>query len=232
MAVADWGGMLILEKVLGTQPETQSFMYFFGMALVVFSLRRIGDRRGERAKLLAAEQHAQTMSMRDPLTQLPNRRQFQNDVSNVLKDSDNKMSVLSLGLSQFKKLNEVYGHLGCDEALLQIGSRIRERAAPGDFFARIATTSLPCACRAATPNMRAGSPVRWSTPSGRRSRSASSSTRSAPASGSPRPAAATDGRWAVALRSCALSRARAIHTASSPRKWTPTSASGRCWRRT
>jgi diguanylate cyclase (GGDEF)-like protein len=45
--------------------------------------------------------------------------------------------VLLLGLDQFKKLNEVYGHLGCDEALLQIGARIREHAAPGDIFARI-----------------------------------------------------------------------------------------------
>ena len=47
------------------------------------------------------------------------------------------MSVLLLGLDQFKKLNEVYGHLGCDEALLQIGNRIRERAGAGDMFARI-----------------------------------------------------------------------------------------------
>ena len=137
MAVVDWGGMVILQKVFGTQAERPSFMYFFGVALVVFSARRISDQRRERAKRLAAELQARTIAMRDPLTQLPNRRQFQNDVSAVLKDSDNKMSVLLLGLDQFKKLNEVYGHLGCDEALLQIGSRIRDRAAPGDIFARI-----------------------------------------------------------------------------------------------
>ena len=128
MAVVDWGGMVLLQRVFGTQAETPSFTYFFGVALVVFTLRRIGDQRGERAKRLAAELQAQTIAMRDPLTQLPNRRQFQNDVSAVLKESDNKMSVLLLGLDQFKKLNEVYGHLGCDEALLQIGTRIRDRA--------------------------------------------------------------------------------------------------------
>jgi diguanylate cyclase (GGDEF)-like protein len=137
IAVADWGGMAILHAVFGPQAEKPSFTYFFGVALVVFSIRRIGDQRGERAKRLAAERDAQTVSLRDPLTQLPNRRQFQNDVGNVLKSSDNKMSVLLLGLEQFKKLNEVYGHLGCDEALLQIGSRIRDCAAPGDMFARI-----------------------------------------------------------------------------------------------
>jgi diguanylate cyclase (GGDEF)-like protein len=137
MAVAEWGGMTVLHKLLGVEPVKPSFLYFFGMALVVFSLRRMGDQRSERAKRLAAEQHAQAVSMRDPLTQLPNRRKFQEDVSKVLKNSDNKMSVLLLGLDQFKKLNEVYGHLGCDEALLQIGIRIRERAAAGDIFARI-----------------------------------------------------------------------------------------------
>jgi diguanylate cyclase (GGDEF)-like protein len=137
MAVADWGGLSILHEVFGTRVEKPSFLYFCGMALVLFSIRRIGDQRRERAKRLAAEHHAHTISMRDPLTQLPNRRQFQNDVSNALKSSSNKMSVLLMGLDQFKKLNEMYGHLGCDEALLQVGSRIRDCANSGDIFARI-----------------------------------------------------------------------------------------------
>ena len=76
-AVTDWGGLSLLHAVLGTQTEKPSFLYFFGMALVLFTLRRIGDQRSERAKRLAAERDAQTASMRDPLTQLPNRRQFQ-----------------------------------------------------------------------------------------------------------------------------------------------------------
>jgi diguanylate cyclase (GGDEF)-like protein len=137
MAVADWGGLSILHKILGTEPAKPSFLYFCGMALVVFSVRRIGDQRRERAKRVAAEDFANAVSMRDPLTQLPNRRQFQNDVSTALRSSGNKMSVLLLGLDQFKKLNEVYGHLGCDEALLQVGSRIRDRATSADIFARI-----------------------------------------------------------------------------------------------
>ncbi len=138
-AITDWGGLALFHSLLGTPPgEKPSFLYFFGMALVLFSLRRIGDQRSERAKRVAAEQTAQTASLRDPLTQLPNRRQFQLDVSAALKNSDNKMSVLLLfGIDQFKKLNEVYGHVGCDEVLLQIGSRIRERAATADIFARI-----------------------------------------------------------------------------------------------
>ena len=99
MAIADWGGLLILQKVLGTQIETPSFLYFCGVALVIFSIRRIGDQRRERIKRVAAEQHAYAVSTRDPLTQLPNRRQFQSDVSAALKSSKNMMSVLLLGLN-------------------------------------------------------------------------------------------------------------------------------------
>ena len=149
--VADWRGLLILEEVLGTQIKTPSFLYFCSVALIVFSVRRIWDQRRERAKRVAAEQHAYAVSTRDPLTQLPNRRQFQSDVSAALKNSNNMMSVLLLGLDQFKKLNEVYGHLGCDEALSQIGSRIRDRAASGDIFARIGDDEFALCLAGADP---------------------------------------------------------------------------------
>jgi diguanylate cyclase (GGDEF)-like protein len=135
--VADWGGLSILRNVLHLEIETPSLLYFCGVALVVFSMRRIGDQRRERAKRVAAEQNAYLASTRDPLTQLPNRRQFQIEVSTALKDSKNAMSVLLLGLNHFRKLNEVYGHLGCDEALSQIGSRIRDSANSSDVLARI-----------------------------------------------------------------------------------------------
>jgi diguanylate cyclase (GGDEF)-like protein len=130
MAIADWGGLAILQRIVGKEFEAPSFLYFCGVALVIFSVRRIADQRRERMKRVAAEHY-------DPLTQLPNRRQFQSDLSAVLKRSNNSLSVLLLGLDQFRKLNEVYGHLGCDEALLQIASRLREAAKPGNLLARI-----------------------------------------------------------------------------------------------
>ena len=111
MLIAEWGGLSILRNVLRIEIESPSVLYFCGAALVVFSMRRIGDQRRERTKRLAAEQNAYLATTRDPLTQLPNRRQFQIDVSTALKNSKKTMSVLLLGLYHFKELNEVYGHL-------------------------------------------------------------------------------------------------------------------------
>jgi len=137
MSIAEWSGLSILRNVLRLEIETPSPLYFWGVALVVFSMRRIGDQRRERAKRVAAERDAYLASTRDPLTQLPNRRQFQIEVSTALTNSKKVMSVLLLGLNHFKQLNEVYGHLGCDEALSQIGSRIRDSVNSSDIFARI-----------------------------------------------------------------------------------------------
>jgi hypothetical protein len=60
--IANWGGLLILQKIVGPQVETPSFLYFFGAALVVFSVRRIVDQRHERMKRVAAEQHVTMVS--------------------------------------------------------------------------------------------------------------------------------------------------------------------------
>src|SRR3954447_466868 len=135
--IAEWGGLSILRNLLQLEIKTPSLLYFVGAALVVFSVRRISDQRRECAKRVAAEQNAYLASTRDPLTQLPNRRQFKIEVSTALNNSKNPMSILLLGLNHFRKLNEVYGHLGCDEALLQIGSRVRDRAHSSEVFARI-----------------------------------------------------------------------------------------------
>ena len=107
------------------------------MALVVFSIRRIIDQRSERTRRVAAERQARVLSMRDPLTQLPNRRQFEAEASTALKRPNSRMTVLLLGLNQFKRLHDVYGHLGCDAALLQVAKRLQDRIDPGNLFARI-----------------------------------------------------------------------------------------------
>ncbi|WFU43579.1 bifunctional diguanylate cyclase/phosphodiesterase [Bradyrhizobium sp. CB82] len=133
LAMMDWGGF----SILGAQQEQPLFLYFVGIALVVFSIRRIIDQRNERVRRVAAEQHAHDVSMRDPLTQLPNRAKFEVEASARLRRPNSRMTVLLLGLSQFKRLHDVYGHLGCDAALLQVARRLQDRIDCESLFARI-----------------------------------------------------------------------------------------------
>jgi diguanylate cyclase (GGDEF)-like protein len=153
VAVTDWGGLSILTWALGTRPEKPSFLYFCGAALVVFSIRRIMDQRCERIRRVAAEEHAQLVSMRDPLTQLPNRRRFEMEASTALQRPNSRMTILLLGLSQFKKLHDVYGHLGCDAALLQVAARLHERIDPGNVFARIGDDEFALSLAHADPEI-------------------------------------------------------------------------------
>jgi diguanylate cyclase (GGDEF)-like protein len=136
LAITEWDGSSIIDRVLGSA-DTPSFVYFVGVALVVFSIRRIIDQRSERIRRVAAEERAHELSIRDPLTQLPNRHQFEFEASAKLKRPNNRMTVLLVGLSQFKKLHDMYGHLGCDAALLQVAKRLRNRLEPDNLFARI-----------------------------------------------------------------------------------------------
>jgi len=153
VAITDWGGLSILHRVLGTRPEKPSFLYFCGIALVVFSIRRIMDQRYERIRRVAAEHHALVLSMRDPLTQLPNRRQFEIEVSTALKRPNSRMTILLLGLGQFKKLHDVYGHLGCDVALLQVAARLQDRIDSGNVFARISDDEFALSLAHADPDI-------------------------------------------------------------------------------
>jgi diguanylate cyclase (GGDEF)-like protein len=137
LAVMDWGGFSIMDRFLGAQHEQPSLLYFVGIALVVFSIRRIIDQRNERVRRVAAEQHAHDLSMRDPLTQLPNRAKFEVEASARLRRPNSRMTVLLLGLSQFKRLHDVYGHLGCDATLLQVTKRLQDRIDSDSLLARI-----------------------------------------------------------------------------------------------
>jgi diguanylate cyclase (GGDEF)-like protein len=110
---------------------------FVGVAFATFGVRRIRDQRGERRKRLVAEQRAHMLSVRDPLTQLPNRRQFETEVSDALRIG-NRPFILLLGLEKFKNLDDLHGYPKCDAALCQISARLRDRVSPANLIARIA----------------------------------------------------------------------------------------------
>ncbi len=87
-------------------------------------------------KLLSASQRqAQT----DELTQLHNRRHFDQEVQRILleRPPERQVAVVMVDLDGFKGINDTFGHHAGDELLRQIASRLRRSLRGGDLLARL-----------------------------------------------------------------------------------------------
>ena len=127
--------LIVIDSVFG-MPQLRPSI-FVGVALATFATRRILDQRHERKQRLAAEERAHTLSVRDPLTQLPNRRQFETQVANALRIGTRPLIVF-VGLHEFRNYDDLYGRLGSDAALCQVAARIARAGTPSELVARIA----------------------------------------------------------------------------------------------
>ncbi len=83
------------------------------------------------------------IAMSDPLTQLPNRRAWQErlaaDQATVASKTDRMrgVCVALLDLDHFKSINQQAGHIGGDQVLRQVGSRLAACRQTGIFAARL-----------------------------------------------------------------------------------------------
>jgi diguanylate cyclase (GGDEF)-like protein len=108
-----------------------------GMAFEAFVLAVILARQFQIAKMdkIVAESYART----DALTQLNNRRGFQ-DISlpiwqNIIREK-RQASVVLLDIDNFKKVNDVYGHDSGDKVLIEVAQCISGASRKGDVIAR------------------------------------------------------------------------------------------------
>ncbi|OZM56983.1 hypothetical protein CIB95_09440 [Lottiidibacillus patelloidae] len=95
----------------------------------------------ERTKeLRIANQQLEKLSFVDGLTNIPNRRFFDNTLEKKWReaDSSNKaLSLLMVDIDNFKQINDTYGHLFGDECLKKIAKLLEtETDAIGKFIAR------------------------------------------------------------------------------------------------
>jgi diguanylate cyclase (GGDEF)-like protein len=77
--------------------------------------------------------------MTDPLTGLPNRREFNQRLEERMagwKRRSEVFSLLLLDVDHFKKLNDVHGHLAGDEVLKELGRCLRSVLRRDDAIAR------------------------------------------------------------------------------------------------
>ncbi len=90
------------------------------------------DRR-MKASLQSARAEMQSQSLRDPLTELPNRQIFEGMLAQAFQRADAtqaKLGLLLINLDGFKDINETLGHRIGDRLLREVAARLRSLAQP------------------------------------------------------------------------------------------------------
>ena len=81
-----------------------------------------------------------TLADTDPLTALPNRRRFLEELDREISRSRRTatpLTVVLLDLDGFKSLNDTYGHAVGDAALIQVARHVRQHLRASDVLARL-----------------------------------------------------------------------------------------------
>jgi diguanylate cyclase (GGDEF)-like protein len=110
------------------------------LGFALFAWSRLRAQRREIRRRRAAEEEARTLAFEDPLTGLPNRRQFDAALRTALAappGADAVHAVFVLDLNGFKRINDLHGHPIGDEALVQTALRLRQAIRDGDIVARL-----------------------------------------------------------------------------------------------
>jgi diguanylate cyclase (GGDEF)-like protein len=100
-------------------------------------------RRSERSRsdLQASAARLTKLSLEDPLTGIANRRRFETEATEALRDSFDKgqdVCVALLDIDRFKQVNDVHGHVVGDKVLQVVAALLTEHVRQEDLAARLA----------------------------------------------------------------------------------------------
>ena len=110
------------------------------VGLLIFSIRRFVEQKREMRRRIAAEQHVRELAFQDPLTGLPNRRQFTDALKAAIAAPPRDGAVHALfllDLNGFKRINDTHGHGVGDEVLIITAQRLLGAMRDGDLAARL-----------------------------------------------------------------------------------------------
>ena len=127
-------------RVRETVLELDEVFAVCALGFGLFAWTRMCAQGREVRRRRAAEDEARALAFEDPLTGLPNRRQFDAALKAALAappGADAVHAVLMLDLNGFKRINDVHGHPVGDEALVQTALRLRRAVRDNDLVARL-----------------------------------------------------------------------------------------------
>ncbi len=108
---------------------------------VYFMVQRdISDRKRAEERMRVLSEQLSYLAAHDPLTGLPNRREFESLLMQAISSAsmeDHEHTLCFADLDQFKVINDTSGHTVGDEVLVQVANHIRGRIRHADSLARL-----------------------------------------------------------------------------------------------
>ena len=119
----------------GSPPESQTESLELFAAQAGASLRNAEVHR----ELQELKDRLEHQALHDPLTELPNRRRFIEQLERMCTTGrpGDLISLLFLDLDGFKEVNDRYGHDVGNDLLVAVAARLRSCVRPGDVVARM-----------------------------------------------------------------------------------------------
>lgn len=93
------------------------------------------EMQGKLAEFQEKLREVELLASIDPLTGVPNRREFDRQLAARVA-ANREFCILLFDLNTFKRINCDYGHLCGDEILKQLGARLSTHVRPRDFVCR------------------------------------------------------------------------------------------------
>ncbi|OYY90602.1 MAG: GGDEF-domain containing protein [Sphingomonas sp. 28-66-16] len=128
--------------------QTLVIALLLNVALILFGWRRHTDLRREVEIRAAAEERAQLLAARDPLTGFHNRRSLSEEGAAMFVQADRRqkaMAMLMLDLDHFKTVNDMHGHATGDALLRQVALEIAAVMPSVALTARFGGDEFACA---------------------------------------------------------------------------------------
>jgi diguanylate cyclase (GGDEF)-like protein len=99
------------------------------------SLQKKVDRATH--ELREANERLHKLSVRDYLTEIGNRRYFENTLNETLNNSSGAdIGIMLLDIDNFKQINDKHGHAAGDYVLTRVAEELHKSTRPGDIIAR------------------------------------------------------------------------------------------------
>src|SRR5690606_22054692 len=135
-------GAMILPEIAAARgaaqiPPDHITGFLLNIALIIFAWKRSLELKRTFEERDAARTRAHSLAYFDELTGLFNRRYLRERIERLSKSDPGKFALLLVDLDNFKKVNDIHGHVVGDDVLIAAAASIRETCPPDASCVRL-----------------------------------------------------------------------------------------------